>query len=215
MNDINLGNNISTQEIDTALDNWYSALEHGMSQSIPTITKETIQKPITSRRLKYIQHQFSQLQRTSEMQGWTTQKYYQNRMLKVMLKNEAERIRNDDWERQMTTTAEKYKDPKTFWRNINKLKGNKTQHDQYLQINNTKITNEKGKEEAHRGIWKEVFKITPQENAEYDMDKEEEVDKYLDANEEKITIYQRSDLNRLQGTNNIDTSNARRNKNNN
>lgn len=122
-----------------------------------------------------------------------------------MLKNETERIKKENRAQLMTTTAEKYKDPKLFWRNINKLKGNKTQQNQYLQINNTKITNDKDKEETHRGIWKEVFKITPEENAEYDIDKEEEVERYLNANEEKITTYQRSDLNRLQGAYNIDT----------
>ena len=85
------------------------------------------------------------------------------------------------------------------------MKGNKTQTNQYLQVNNTTLTSYEDKEAAHRTIWREVFMISPQENALFDRNKEEEVEKYLRANDAYTTTYERSDLNRLRGINQIDS----------
>lgn len=99
-----------------------------------------------------------------------------------MLRNESKLIRNENWTQIMEKTALKYQDPKAFWRNIRNLKGNKTQVNQYLQVNNTKLTTDREEEQAHRVIWQDVFKISPEENAEYDRGKAEEVERYLSAN---------------------------------
>ena len=122
-----------------------------------------------------------------------------------MLRNEAKLIRNENWKELMEKTALQYKDPKAFWEKIKKIKGKKTQVEQYLHINNITLTNDEDKEEAHRTIWKEVFKISPQENIEFDRENEEEVERYLNENQIKTTTFHRSDLNRLQGANQIDT----------
>lgn len=139
------------------------------------------------------------------IQGWSIQNYYKYRMLKVMLRNESERIKKENWTKLMETTAMKYEKPRDFWRLINRLKGNKTPTNQDLEVNNIKLINDKDKEAAHRAILQDVFKISPQENAEYDREKEEEVRRYLDAHQNKITPFERSNLNRLQGANQIDT----------
>lgn len=196
---------MSTDEIDTALNEWYKGVEAAMNQSMPTTTTEILQKTITSPTLRYIQHQFRQLHQMSLIHGWNTQNYYRYRMLRTMLKNEVQKIKENKWKSLMEKTALNYKDPKVFWKNIKRLKGNKIQMNQYLEVNNTKLINDQEKEEAYRNIWKQVFRISPQENAEFDLEKETEVNRYIDMNQIKITTFPRSDLNRLRGANLIDT----------
>lgn len=122
-----------------------------------------------------------------------------------MIKKETQRIRNENWTNLMEKTAQKYKEPQEFWRLIKRLKGNKTMASQFLQVNNTKLINDKDKEAVHRNIWQEVFKITLQENAKYDREKEIEVGRYLEGNQDKVATFPRSDLNRLKGNNQVDT----------
>lgn len=196
---------MTKNEIDQALDKWYNALETGINQSMPKISQEIIQKPITSPLLNYTKHQFRQLYQMFLVQGWTQQNYYRYRMFRIMIKNESQRIKRDNWAKLLEKTAMNYKEPQEFWRMIKKLKGNKTIASQHLQINNTKLINDKDKEAAHRSIWQEVFKISSQENAEYDREIEAEVERYLENNQDKITTFQTSDLNRLRSYNHIDT----------
>ena len=126
-------------------------------------------------------------------------------MLKTMLRNETQRIRTENWTNLMEKTALEYREPKFFWKTIKRLKGNRTQTNQYLEVNNTTLTSDEDKEAAHRTIWREVFMISPQENAQFDRNKEEEVERYLRANNDYTTTYERSDLNRLRGNNQIDS----------
>ncbi len=205
MREVNIEQNMTIADIDTAISKWYTAIEKGTNLAIPTSTQEIIQQPITSPLLKQIQYQYTQLRQASQTHGWTLQNFYRYRMLKVMLKNEAERIRNNNWTKLMEKTALKYQNPQDFWRTIRKLKGNTCQQNQYLQQNNRKITKDEDKEEIHRAILENVFRITREENAHYDQQTEEDVTTYLDNNEEIRTTYIQSDLNRLQGRNMIDT----------
>lgn len=105
----------------------------------------------------------------------------------------------------MGKTALKYQDPKDFWRTIKNLKGSKIQHNQYLLVNNNKLTNDQDKEEAYKNIWKEVFKISPPKNMDFDRESAREVESYIDTNQIKVTTFQRSDLNRLLGANITDS----------
>lgn len=58
------------------------------------------------------------------------------------------------------------------------MKGSKTATNQYLRVNDKKLIEDAEKEEAHRGIWKEIFKIIMEENTNYDMEKEREVNAF-------------------------------------
>lgn len=72
-------------------------------------------------------------------------------------------------------------------------------------MNNKKLPTDEEKEEAHRAIWKEVFKITQEKNQNYDRNTERGVEEYLRRNQDLHTPYDTSDLTTLQGRNGIDT----------
>lgn len=50
------------------------------------------------------------------------------------------------------------------------MKGNYNNTNNHLTINNIVLTSDKKKEEAHRNIWRDVFRITPEENIHYDLE---------------------------------------------
>lgn len=58
------------------------------------------------------------------------------------------------------------------------------------------------KEETFREIWENVFRITPEENRQSDIEKERKVEKYNSQNIHNILSHTESNLNRLQGNNN-------------
>ncbi len=53
--------------------------------------------------------------------------------------------------------------------------------------------------------WQDIFKITQEENANYDRETEQEVEEYLNNNPGKVRTYEKSNINRLQGDDSIDT----------
>lgn len=56
-------------------------------------------------------------------------------------------------------------------------------------MNNRKLIDDEEKEDAHRQIWKNIFKISQEENAQYGRDKEDELEEFLIRHQEKCNIY--------------------------
>lgn len=118
INNININNNLSIQEIDEKLELWYNSIETTIANNIPSITQVTEYKPISNPHLRYIQHMYNQLQLRANTSGWTIENYNYYKILRIALKQETEVIRNNNWEELLTRIALKYKNPKTFWPEI-------------------------------------------------------------------------------------------------
>lgn len=72
----------------------------------------------------------------------------------------------------MEGLREDYKNPQKFWDNIRKLKGYSTSKNNHLIVNDNKLIHGKEKEGAHRNLWQNIFKITDEENDQYDQENE-------------------------------------------
>lgn len=116
-----------------------------------------------------------------------------------MKHNELERRTGPNYQKKLL------KNIQNLWKTVRDLKGNKSQVNQYLIVNNIKINKDEDKEGAHRDILEDVFKISHQENAVFDREKEVEVERYIEVNQDKVNTYVRSDVNRLDGRNFIDS----------
>lgn len=125
------------------------------------------------------------------------------RRLKLALEEEKKEIKNKNWQDKMLHTADKYKDSREFWKEIKRLKGNKSPINP-LEVNNKTITTDQGKDETHRTIWKEIFKITQEENQNYCRIKEEEIEDFLLRNPERHLPDSFSNLNILKGNTELD-----------
>lgn len=80
MRDLILLENMSKEELDHKLKQWYEIIGRGIEKATPT---KTTQQPVTSTLLKYTQHHFQQLQIHSRTQGWSIQQYYQYKLLRL------------------------------------------------------------------------------------------------------------------------------------
>jgi len=61
------------------------------------------------------------------------------------------------------------KDPKTFWNKIKRLKGNDTPTSPYLlNPQNEKIYEDAEKEKLYNTFWSKAFKISDEENLDFD-----------------------------------------------
>lgn len=176
-----------------------------MHNNILKKTKHIIRKPTTSPLLRLTQFQYKQLQNVAQIQGWGRLHYHKYRMLKVVLRNERERLHNKNWEKLIQQTARKYTEPPSFWTQIKKMRGRGNSPNQHFEVNNTKLTEDKDKEGAFRGIWSKVFTVTLEENAQYNIIKEREIEQYWENNEEQQTPFPRSNLRRVTGTEEINS----------
>lgn len=103
------------KDVDRKLNQWYNATETAINNNIPTKSQVIDQKPITSAHLRYIQHEYKQLQQKANITGWNINTYNYYKTLNTALKQETEEIRDKKWENVIKRAVEKYKDPKTFW----------------------------------------------------------------------------------------------------
>lgn len=84
------------------------------------------------------------------------------------------------------------KNPQKLWVKIRKIKGNKTTRNGQLIINNSKFIQEADIEKKHREIWQNIFKISDEENKQYDPETGRRVRDYLNNNTDPITPHQTS-----------------------
>ena len=188
------------EELDSKLDNWYTIIENAIDNNIPKKKSKLVIKPITSPQLRRIQYISEQVITEGNRMGWNMILRRRYNLLRQLLVRECERLYNKRWADKIKTLAKCYpRDPQTFWRELKALQGNKIPTT-YLEKDNAKLIEDREKEEAFKSIWEKVFSITAEENANYDVHKEMEMERYWMENERLRTIYETSDNTRLDGT---------------
>lgn len=124
------------------------------------------------------------------------QEYYRYKILKILLKNECNIIRKK-WEAIIENTTKIHNNPQKFWSKIKLMKGLSLSNINHLQVDIKIITDDRGKEEAFKEIWSNIFRISPEEYQEYDAIKEGEVKDHIMINYDKCQPYINSDVNKL------------------
>lgn len=176
------------ENVDNRLQSWYDVVAEGMRQAIPTTNRVLVAKPICNDNIKTIQKEFNTLLNFSRRNGWTLQSYARYRELKQLLVKECQKCYRRNWESEITHLADTYKDPTKFWQKIKKIRGvENTQTPYILDAQQNKIYDSAGKENIFRNIWSNVFKITDEENQEFDDENENLVLEYLAENWQRTT----------------------------
>ena len=108
------------------------------------------------------------------------------------------------WNNKIQKVNSTYKDPAKFWGDIKVLMGEKGIKNSYiLDANNAKIHEPKYKEKEFRSIWTNVFKITDEENQNFDQDNETMVTEYLNEHQQQTQPYPFAHLSRLDPNNHL------------
>ena len=88
--------------------------------------------------------------------------------------------------------------PIIFWQQVRRRRSTEKEEDKGVNDQNNKIkTDPKGKEEALRQHWQEIFKIQPKDNINFDQKKEQTVELHIKQNIEELQEEKRTDFNRL------------------
>ena len=168
-----------------------------MELHIPKTNTITINKSITNKTIKSLQRFISTLKAEAETRGWTQTKLQTYKRLKNALVHECKNINAQNWENKILSTVEKYNSPTDFWRAIKVLKGNTEHTSPYITHNNDKLYSPEEKEPIFRDIWSNIFRITPEENQQFDQHTEHTVNNFININREHCTPYQYADETRL------------------
>lgn len=177
------------ERIDGMLDRWYSAIKEGITKNIPITKVKIVNKAITNRDIVLLQRQFYMLNNNAARYGWTRQDYAEYRRLKQQITIESRRQQEREWEKEITLLTNTHNNPNLFWSKIKALKVSTNSNPSYILSNNTKIYEDREKEIIFRNIWKNVFRISEEENEEFDTDNENRVHEYLRQNIKRTLPY--------------------------
>ena len=90
------------------------------------------------------------------------------------------------WNNKIQKVNDIYKDPSQFWNNIKVLMGGKGIKNSYLlDENNVKLYEPKDKERRFRSIWSNVFRISDEENQNFDQENETMVTEFLNERQQE------------------------------
>ncbi|KAG0417818.1 hypothetical protein EQH57_0865, partial [Dictyocoela roeselum] len=111
---------------------------------------------------------------------------------------EFRRLRGEAWNNMIEKTDAE-RNSKDFWTSIKRMIGQTSSKQMsYLKdSNNEEVHDDDKKEEIFRRYWREVFKISEEENRRYDRQTDEMVNSFLEENYNKVTSYEKTSQQRL------------------
>ena len=195
------GGGINQERIDNAITNWIKIVKVAKEESVPKSKVNYYIHPKVSDYIKLLEQNYKQL---TSLNHWSREQLIQIRNIQEQLKEESKRLHTEMWNNKIQKVNSTYKDPAKFWGDIKVLMGGKGIKNScigLLDANNTKIHEPKDKEKEFRSIWTNVFKITDEENQNFDQDNETMVTEYLNEHQQQTQPYPFVDLSRLDPNN--------------
>ena len=123
------------------------------------------------------------------------------RWIQEQLILENNRLITQFWQNKILELNEKYKDQAQFWREFKKIQGSKGgQEAPYLidrEDNNKRCYSDEEKHRLYNKTWKNVFRITPEENAKFDANHEIIINSFIQNNLYRTKPYELANTRRL------------------
>ena len=149
------------------------------------------------------------------LNGWSREQIIMIRNIQEEIKNESIRLNTEVWNTRIKNLKDIYNNPAKFWKDVQKLMGGKAKHVPYIIDNRgNKLYDSREKEPKFREIWGNIFKISQEENQNFDQINERHVLRYLQRHEFETLPYQHIDSDRLDQQLYDKTHNKHRNKKN-
>ena len=195
---IDNSSHLTSQQIDQEIDKWFKNIAQAIDQAIPKTSTVTLPHPKETSKQKLLQFRFNKIKELVQKYGWNQPMRHAHLQTQQELREEVSKEYYKNWEQLIQKTQNLYKEPKLFWNNIKRLMGGKTSDIPYL-VNTLgdKIYNNKERAELFRNYWENIFKISPEENREFDINNEIRVNNFLNNNRGRMTPYATSNMERL------------------
>lgn len=188
-------NNKDIEEIDTELEEFHKRIVKAMENNIPRTEFKTLPYTTTSQHIRDMQTEFNQIYQYIEKYGPGIYTMQRIKQLQEHIHTEYRLRKNEQWNKTIANIDEST-DSKSFWRNINQVNGKEKVNTPYVKdTNGRKIYEDKEKEVAFRNIWQRVFRITDDENEQFDSEHENTINNWMRNKIEEITPTEKTDIN--------------------
>jgi len=186
------------EQLENATIDWINIVKSAMDIAIPKSTHQYIYQLKITPEIKDLESHFNNLKQYATLHGWTLQRYREYLRIKTELKERCKEAYNKNWEDKINYISENCKNSKQFWNKIKILKGKKTVYTNYMKdTEGKKYFSDKEKCNLLEKTWKDVFKITEEEENNFDKEHSDHVEGYVDVNYNRVNTFPTVDLNRL------------------
>ena len=189
----------TVDEIEEELSRWYERVLAAKEKAIPKknfkITPHANRSPL----LNDIESDIRALLEEGRVQGWSREKYARLKTYQRRLLVEAKRLHVEKWDSLLKATADKVKEPWEFWSRLRRLKGTKTSSpvDYLVDEHGREVFEAEQREHVMRQAWQKVFRISDEENADFNEAFELRVQENLTRRANEISTHASADLSRL------------------
>lgn len=175
------------EELDNAISKFHTNIKNAMENHIPTTTYKTLPSITVSENLRRLQVQYNHLYNYIQTNGPSIQLMNRIKQLKQLLQTIYLEKKTQHWDNIIKNINES-SDPNSFWKQINQLKGKSNINIPYVKdINGDKIYDDKSKSKAFRNIWSGVFKISEEENEQFDEEHENNIKDWMSEHLDEAT----------------------------
>ncbi len=185
-------------QVENETEKWMKIVKNAMNRAIPRSSHKRIYQLNITAEIEQIQHTFNLLKRNAEINGWTIRNYNEYTRLREQLKEKCKEANNKNWEEQIKRVIDSSKDTKIFWNRIKTLKGSNSVHTNYMRDEDKrKYYTNKEKCRLMERTWKDIFRISEEEEILFDEEHSHHIDTYINAQRQRTTPFPYVNLDRL------------------
>jgi hypothetical protein len=189
---------INRDNIDEVTKTWTRKIQEAARESIPITTHRTIPhiKPNHIIRTTCIVH--NNLLKNIVAQGTSLTKYQFLIALRGKIHREFAKLKSEQWN-ELIRRTDAERNAKDFWMSIQRMMGNNStaQQKHLKDHNNEDVYEDQEKEKLFRNYWKHVFKISQEENADFDPITDTTVTEHQINYNNVTELYESTNLQRL------------------
>ena len=188
----------TAEQLETATLKWTKTVKNAMDAAIPKSSYQYTYQLKTTPEIKNLESQHKTLMEFAEHFGWTLQTYREHQRIKAELKERCKEACNKNWEDKINYISKNCKNSKDFWSKIKILKGKTTTNINYMKDKDgNKYFTDKEKCDLMEKTWKDVFRITEEEDNNFDKQHSEHIDRYININNNRIKSFPSVNTNRI------------------
>lgn len=195
-------NNCNLEQIETATNEWMEAIKKAIDKAIPKTSHTYVYQLKTTPEIRNLENQFNLLQHHAEHNGWTNANYREYIRIRAELRERCKENHNKNWDDKIRELVNYNKNSKEFWNKVNILKGKNIIHTNYMKDKDgNKYYTDKEKCTLMERTWRDVFRITDEEEAKFDRQHSDHIDTYININHLRVSPYPTSNICRLSNEN--------------
>ena len=185
------------QEIDEHLEIWTNLIKEATRKYVPVLTHRIIPGVKPTREILILQRRYEAIRSYIREHGINPQIMHRITETRNKIRNAYCILRDDTWSELIEKIKIDEKDPKKFWKSIQRMNGNHKQRVPYIRnAQNEKMHTPEEKEEVFRTHWSQIFQ-NDQNDDEFDQDNIELVNQYIMEHQDELASHHQSDESRL------------------